>query len=93
MGVVAKFVPVCVIAGFTTGIGTLILTGQLPKAFGMPGVPAGMNTVETLGFIGENLSSINPAAAALALGTSAGMLLLPKLHAKVSIHAARRARV
>lgn len=80
LGVVAKLVPVSVIAGFTTGVGTLILTGQLPKALGMTATPAGLNPVELLGYIGENLSTINPSAAALAVGTSAAMFYLPKLH-------------
>ncbi|KAG7373969.1 carbonate dehydratase [Nitzschia inconspicua] len=82
MGVVAKLVPASVIAGFTTGVGTLILTGQLPKALGMT-APAGMNPVELLGFIGENVASINPSAAALAIGTSAAMFMLPKIHPKM----------
>jgi MFS superfamily sulfate permease-like transporter len=82
LGVVAKLVPVSVIAGFTTGVGTLILTGQLPKALGMT-APAGMNPVELLGFIGENASFMNPSAAALAVGTSAAMFMLPKIHPKM----------
>lgn len=82
MGVVAKLVPASVIAGFTTGVGTLILTGQLPKALGMT-APAGMNPVELLGFIGENVASVSPSAAALAVGTSAAMFMLPKIHAKM----------
>jgi MFS superfamily sulfate permease-like transporter len=81
-GVVAKLVPVSVIAGFTTGVGTLILTGQIPKALGMA-APTGMNPVELLGYIGENISLCNPAAASLALGTSAAMFLLPKIHPKM----------
>lgn len=82
VGVVAKLVPVSVIAGFTTGVGTLILSGQVPKALGMT-APDGLNPVEIMGFIGENLSTVNPAAAALAFGTSAAMLALPKLHPKI----------
>ena len=82
LGVVAKLVPVSVIAGFTTGVGTLILSGQVPKALGMA-APGGLNPAEIVGFIGENLSAINPAAAALAMGTSAAMLLLPKIHPKM----------
>lgn len=81
-GVMAKLVPVSVIAGFTTGVGAMILSGQIPKALGMV-APAGLNPIETMGFIGENLSAINPSAAALALGTSAAMFLLPKVHPKI----------
>jgi MFS superfamily sulfate permease-like transporter len=82
LGVMAKLVPVSVIAGFTTGVGAMILTGQVPKALGMT-APAGLNPIETIGFIGENLASVNPAAASLALATSLGMFLLPKLHPKM----------
>jgi len=60
----------------------MILTGQIPKALGMA-TPAGMNPVEVLSFVGENLSAINPSSAALALGTSAAMFMLPKVHQKI----------
>lgn len=82
LGVMAKLVPVSVIAGFTTGVGAMILSGQVPKALGLT-APSGLNPLETIGFIGENLGSINPAAAALAIGTSAAMFYLPKLHPKM----------
>jgi len=82
LGVVAKLVPVSVIAGFTTGVGTLILTGQIPKALGMT-TPAGLNPVEVLSFVGENLTAMNPSSAALAVGTSAAMFMLPKVHPKI----------
>lgn len=81
-GVFAKLVPVSVIAGFTWGVGVMILTGQVPKALGMV-APAGLNPIDTVQFIGEHLGSINPSAAALAAGTAAGMFLLPKLHPKI----------
>eukprot|EP00536_Pseudo-nitzschia_multiseries_P016565 jgi/Psemu1/221692/e_gw1.1149.5.1 len=83
LGVVAKLCPVSVIAGFTTGVGTLILTNQLPKALGMT-APSGLNPIELLGFIGEHFAAhANPASAALAVGTSAAMFMLPKIHPKM----------
>jgi MFS superfamily sulfate permease-like transporter len=82
LGVMAKLVPVSVIAGFTTGVGAMILSGQVPKALGLT-APSGLNPIETMGFIGENLSLINPSAAALAIGTSAAMYFLPKVHPKM----------
>jgi MFS superfamily sulfate permease-like transporter len=82
LGVVAKLVPASVIAGFTTGVGILILTGQFPKALGMT-TPAGMNPVELLAFVAEHVASVNPSAAALAVGTSAAMFMLPKVHSKM----------
>ena len=82
LGVWAKLVPVSVIAGFTTGVGTMILSGQIPKALGLT-APSGLNPIETMGFVGEHLGSINPSAAALAVGVSAAMFLLPKVHTKM----------
>mmetsp|Transcript_13207 Transcript_13207/g.33260 ORF Transcript_13207/g.33260 Transcript_13207/m.33260 type:complete len:692 (+) Transcript_13207:287-2362(+) len=82
LGVVAKLCPVSVIAGFTTGVGTLILTNQLPKALGMV-APSGLNPVEILGFIGSNVADLSPASAAIAIGTSAAMFTLPKVHPKM----------
>ena len=83
LGVVAKLCPVSVIAGFTTGVGTLILTNQLPKALGMT-APTGLNPIELLCFIGEHASQhISPSSAALAIGTSTAMFLLPKIHSKM----------
>lgn len=83
LGVVAKLCPVSVIAGFTTGVGTLILTNQMPKALGMT-APSGLNPIELLGFIGQHMAEYaNPASAAVAVGTSAAMFMLPKIHPKM----------
>jgi MFS superfamily sulfate permease-like transporter len=82
LGVMAKLVPVSVIAGFTTGVGAMILTGQIPKALGMM-PPTGLNPIETIGFIGEHLSMINPSSAALSIGTAAAMFFLPRIHPKM----------
>ena len=82
VGVVAKLVPVSVIAGFTCGVGSLILAGQVPKALGMM-APAGLNPIEVIQFVGENVAAIDPASAALALGTAGAMFFLPKLHPKI----------
>ena len=82
LGVAAKLVPVSVIAGFTMGVGTMILTGQIPKALGLA-APAGLNPMETLSFIAQSATAINPASAALAVGTALAMYSLPKLHPKI----------
>mmetsp|Transcript_31486 Transcript_31486/g.46449 ORF Transcript_31486/g.46449 Transcript_31486/m.46449 type:complete len:639 (+) Transcript_31486:175-2091(+) len=82
MGTFAKLVPVSVIAGFTTGVGTLILSGQIPKALGMA-APAGMNPFEMLIWLAQNIGDANMASAALAGGTAVSMLFLPKLHPKI----------
>lgn len=82
LGLYAKLVPVSVIAGFTTGVGTLILTGQIPKALGMI-APHGLNTLDLMMWVSQHAANINPHAAALAVGTSAAMFMLPKLHPKM----------
>jgi carbonic anhydrase len=81
-GKVTKFVPWSVISGFTTGIGIMILTGQLPKALGLA-VPGGLKPLEILSAMGERIADVNFGAAALAFGTAAAMLTLPKLHPKI----------
>lgn len=81
-GGMAKYVPDSVIAGFTTGIGVMILAGQLPKALDMT-VPAGLNTVEVLSAVASGLNSASPTACALALGVIATMQLAPKIHPKM----------
>jgi hypothetical protein len=82
LGIYAKLVPVSVIAGFTTGVGTLILSGQIPKALGMV-APASLNPVEMVGWLGTNIGGVCPQSAALAFGTAGAMYLLPKLHPKI----------
>lgn len=82
LGVYAKLVPVSVIAGFTTGVGTLILSGQIPKALGMV-APGGLNPVEMAAWVGSNIGNMNPSAAMLAFGTAGAMYALPKIHPKI----------
>mmetsp|Transcript_36685 Transcript_36685/g.56351 ORF Transcript_36685/g.56351 Transcript_36685/m.56351 type:complete len:395 (-) Transcript_36685:1050-2234(-) len=82
LGVYAKLVPVSVIAGFTTGVGTLILSGQIPKALGMS-APAGLNPLEMAMWVGSNAGDMSLSSAALAFGTAAAMYGLPKIHPKI----------
>ena len=60
----------------------MILSGQVPKALGLP-IPAGLGAIEVLQAVAQSLGSVNTAAAALAVGTSAAMLLLPTVHPKM----------
>lgn len=83
MGVAAKLVPVSVIAGFTYGVGTMILSGQVPKALGMFGIPAGLNPLEIAAHIGTNLGQVDPSAAGVAAGTALALWGLPKIHSKI----------
>ena len=45
------------IAGFTTGIGVMILSGQVPKALGLP-IPAGLGAIEVLQAVAQSLGSV-----------------------------------
>ena len=81
-GGITEYVPESVIAGFTTGIGVMILAGQLPKALDLT-VPAGLNTVEVVQAVASGIGGTNPAALALALGVVGTMHAAPKLHPKI----------
>jgi len=85
-GFFSKYCPVPVIAGFTTGVGCIIITGQLPKALGLPPPPTGLSAIEVLQHTvhqASDLSSINPAAVGISLSTAALMLGVTKLNPKL----------
>lgn len=81
-GGIASYVPESVVAGFNTGIGMMILTGQLPKALDVS-VPAGLSTFEVFSAISTNIGNMNPAALAMSVGVVSAMHLLPKVHPKI----------
>lgn len=80
IGRLVQSIPVSVVAGFMSGIGLLILSGQLPRLMGLPA------EVKTLGAVAKNpalLSSIQPVAVGIGLVVLASMVLLPKLSKKI----------
>lgn len=77
-GRLARFVPLPVVAGFTAGIGAIIFIGQLPRVLGLP-PPDQAHVVEVVKHLGAFLGQTRPAALALAAGTLAVTLVLPRL--------------
>jgi len=77
-----RFVPLPVIAGFTAGIGAIILIGQLPRALGLP-PPDEAHVLDVVAHIGDLVAEVRPAALALALGTLAIALGLPRVLPRV----------
>lgn len=82
LGGLVRFVPQPVIAGFTAGVGGVMLIGQLPKVLGITG-PAAPGIAEMATHVVSQLSNIHPASIVLALGTLATTFLLPKKYPKV----------
>lgn len=82
LGRLVRYVPVPVIAGFTAGIGAIILIGQLPRALGLP-APDQSHVFDVIAHIGVELRQVHPIACGLALGALAICLGLPKLLPKL----------
>lgn len=78
LGRLIRFVPVPVVAGFTAGIGAIILIGQLPRALGLP-PPAQSHVLDVLTHVGRLLHEARPASLALAVLTLAIVLGLPRV--------------
>src|SRR3990167_4694770 len=82
LGKLARYVPLPVIAGFTAGIGVIILIGQLPRAFGlMP--PAESHVFDVFMHIKEYFHEINGACLLLVVVTILFIRGLPRLFPKV----------
>lgn len=82
LGKVAKYIPLPVISGFTSGIGAIILIGQIPNALGMT-IPAKERVWETLYAIISNLSHLDTTAITICFATILLLLYLPGILAKV----------
>lgn len=82
LGKVAKYIPLPVISGFTSGIGAIILIGQIPNALGMT-IPAKERVWETLYAIISNLSLLDTTAITICFATILLLLYLPGILAKV----------
>lgn len=78
LGRLGRYVPIPVIAGFTAGIGVIILIGQLPRAFGlMP--PAESNIFSVFSHLKMYLHEINGACIFLVVVTITIIRGLPKI--------------
>jgi len=82
LGKVVKYIPLPVISGFTSGIGAIILIGQIPNALGMT-ISAKEYAWETVVVIIENIRAANITALLICLGTILLLLYLPGILSKV----------
>jgi SulP family sulfate permease len=67
LGVVIKYIPNPVIAGFTAGIAVIIFVGQWKDFLGLTPAPSGLRFHQKLISLIEALPTVNPATAGLAL--------------------------
>ncbi|WP_406660325.1 SulP family inorganic anion transporter [Methanolobus sp. ZRKC3] len=82
LGKVVKYIPLPVISGFTSGIGAIILIGQIPNALGMV-IPAKEHVWETLYAIVSNIDLLNSTAIMICAATILLLLFLPGILAKM----------
>jgi len=82
LGGLVRFVPQPVIAGFTAGVGGVMLFNQLPRMLGVVG-PSAPGILEMVSHVATQLGNIHPASVVLSLGTLATVILLPKVYPKV----------
>lgn len=78
LGRLGRYVPIPVIAGFTAGIGVIILIGQLPRAFGLL-PPAESQTIDVLIHVTKYFHLVNWTCFGLTLFTILVIRLLPKI--------------
>lgn len=78
LGNLVRYVPAPVVAGFTAGIGAIILIGQLPGALGL--VPPDQSHVrDVITHLVDLIDETNPAALALSLTAVSITVVLPRL--------------
>jgi SulP family sulfate permease len=92
VGAVIKFIPYPVTTGFTTGIAVIIATSQVADFLGLALVDAAGQRIamppdflDKLGVIGACIGSVNPAAVAVAAGTTAVILLLRRITPRLPV--------
>ncbi|MDG6245023.1 MAG: SulP family inorganic anion transporter [Methanolobus sp.] len=78
LGKVVKYIPLPVISGFTSGIGAIILIGQIPNALGLI-IPSKEHVWETLHVIIFSLDLIDSTAILICIITILMLLYLPGL--------------
>lgn len=68
LGKVVKYIPLPVISGFTSGIGAIILIGQIPNALGLT-ITSKEHVWETLYSIISSLNDVSTTAIAICIAT------------------------
>ncbi len=82
LGKVVKYIPLPVISGFTSGIGAIIMIGQIPNALGIT-IPAKERVWETAYEIYTRLGVIDITAVFICIATILLLIYLPGLLSKV----------
>jgi len=77
LGKLINFIPLPVIAGFTAGIGAIILIGQLPRAFGLP-LPENPYIFSVLNHVWHLLPQVKLITVSLSFLTIATVFFLPR---------------
>ncbi len=80
VGRLVQSIPVSVVAGFMSGIGLLILSGQLPRLLGLPGE---VKSITALVKDPSLASHVQWAGVAIGGAVLAAMILLPKISKKL----------
>jgi len=78
LGRLSRYVSPAVVRGFTLGAALLLVIGQLPAALGIRLHGSG-RALTDLAHLGGRLSEVDPRAAALGVGTLAGIALLRRV--------------
>jgi len=78
LGKLARYVPLPVVAGFTAGIGAIILIGQIPRAFGLE-PPAESHIIDVFNSLKLYFNEINGDALMLVVVTVVIIRGLPKI--------------
>lgn len=82
LGAYMKYVPFSVTTGFTAGIAVVIFAGQIAELMGLVVHHAAAGVVEGLGADIASITTFNPAAFAIALGTLAVAWIVRNLSAR-----------
>jgi SulP family sulfate permease len=82
LGKVVKYIPLPVISGFTSGIGAIILIGQIPNALGLI-IPSKEHVWETLYAIISSANLISTTAITICFATILLLLFLPGIMARI----------
>jgi SulP family sulfate permease len=83
LGAAVRFIPRMVVIGFTNGIAVLIASTQIKDFLGLRTGAAPSEFLPRMRLLAAHVSSLNPAALGLGLGTLAMILSLPKLTRRI----------
>jgi len=77
-----RYIPIPLVAGFTAGLGVIILVGQLPRALGLPVPPAG-DVLSVLNHLGSLLHESQPRVLIVALTSILIAQAVPRIYPKL----------